>query len=261
MTTIPPVVPALPRENPYARDLPPGSVRAWLGAGWRDLVTNPVPSLLYGVLVFLLSVTIILGLALLQWDYILFPALAGFLVFAPVLAVGLYEKSRAIEQGEPATFARMAMPRAKTRGQILFMGALLSGLMLLWMRSAIIIFALFFGVRPFPGLDHVAGVLFATPTGWMILAVGSVVGGLFAAFTLAIAAFSIPMMLDQRVDAFTAMGTSWALVWNNLSTMVLWGATVLALFLLCVATGMLGLIVVFPWLGHATWHAYKSVRP
>ena len=69
------------------------------------------------------------------------------------------------------------------------------------------------------------------------------------------------MMLRQQVDALTAMGTSWALVWNNLPAMIVWGAIVLALFLLWLATGLLGLIVVFPLLGHATWHAYKAMRP
>ena len=86
------------------------------------------------------------------------------------------------------------------------------------------------------------------------------VGGLFAAFSFAISAFSIPMLLDERLDAFTAMGTSMALVWNNLPVMLTWGAIVLVLFLLGLVTGMLGLIVVFPLLGHATWHAYKAIR-
>jgi uncharacterized membrane protein len=91
-----------------------------------------------------------------------------------------------------------------------------------------------------------------------MLIVGSFVGGLFAAFSFAVSAFSIPLMFDRRIDALTAMGTSWALVWNNLPVMLVWGAIVLALFLLCVVTGLAGLIVVFPWLGHATWHAYKA---
>ena len=79
-----------------------------------------------------------------------------------------------------------------------------------------------------------------------MLVVGSAVGGLFAAFSFAISAFSIPMLLDERVDALTAMGTSMALVWNNLPVMLTWGAIVLALFLLSLATGLLGLIIVFP---------------
>ena len=69
------------------------------------------------------------------------------------------------------------------------------------------------------------------------------------------------MLLDERVDALTAMGTSMALVWNNLPVMLAWGAIVLALFLLSLATGLLGLIVVFPLLGHGTWHAYATPMP
>lgn len=93
-----------------------------------------------------------------------------------------------------------------------------------------------------------------------MLAVGNVVGGLFAAFSFAISAFSIPMLLNERVDALTAMGTSTALVWNNLPVMLTWGVIVVALFLISLATGLVGLIVVFPILGHGTWHAYRAIR-
>ena len=260
MTTIPPVVPPLPADRPYARDLAPGAALDWLRAGWRDLITDPVPSLLYGLFVFGLSLAIMAGLIWLAWDYALFPAIAGFLVFAPALAIGLYDKSRALERGEPVSLRHMIAPHARAGGQILFTGALLCGVMLLWMRAAVILYALFFGVRAFPGMDHIAPMLFTTPTGVAMLVVGTLIGGLFAAFSFAISAFSIPMMLDERVDALTAMGTSWALVWNNLPTMLVWGALVLALFILSVATGFVGLIIVFPWLGHATWHAYRAIR-
>jgi len=260
MTIIPPVVPPLPIERPYARQLPPGAALDWLGAGWRDLVTQPGPSLLYGLFVFLLSAGIIAGLVWFGWDYALFPAIAGFLVFAPALAIGLYDKSRALETGAPVSLRHMLLPHPRAGGQLLFTGALLCGLMLLWMRAAVIIYAIFFGVQPFPGLDHIAPMLFTTPIGLAMLVVGSAVGGLFAAFSFAIGAFSIPMMLDRRVDALTAMGTSWALVLNNLRPLLVWAALVLALFLLCVLTGLLGLVIIFPWLGHATWHAYRAVR-
>lgn len=258
--TLPPVVPPLPHNEPFARHLKPGVAFDWLGAGWRDLVIDPATSLLYGLLVYLLSLIIVAGLIWLGWDYALFPAMAGFLVFAPTLAIGLYAKSRALEFNQPVSFWRMVLPHARAGGQVLFIGALLCGLMLLWMRAAVIIYALFFGVRPFPGLDHVAAMLFTTSTGLAMIIVGTLVGGLFAAFAFAISAFSIPMMLDRRVDALTAMGTSWALVWNNLRPMLVWAMIVLALFLFSIATALLGLIIVFPWLGHATWHAYRTVR-
>jgi len=261
MATIPAVVPPLPRDKSWNRHYAPGVALQWLFAGWRDLLLQPAPSLVYGFLVFLVSAAIIIGLFAFGWDYILFPAFAGFMVVGPILAVGLYEKSRRIAANEPVDLGRMIVVHPASGGQILFTGVLLCLLMLLWMRAAVIVYALFFGLQPFPGLQHIALMLLTTPIGWAMVIVGTAVGGLFAAFSLAISAFSIPMLLEERVDALTAMGTSMALVWNNLPVMLAWGVIVLALFLFSLATGLLGLIVVFPVLGHGTWHAYRAIRP
>jgi len=260
MDTIPKTVPPLPRKRDYARDLPVAAALDWLRAGWQDFKVKPGTSLFFGVAVFLASVLVVVGLFALALDYILLPALAGFMVVGPLLAIGLYEKSRRIGENEPFTLAAMILVRPRSGGQVLFTGALLCLLMLFWMRAAVLLYALFFGLRPFPGLDDILPMLFTTPSGWSLLVVGTLVGGLFAAFSFAISAFSVPMLLDQRVDALTAMGTSMALVWNNLPVMLTWGAIVLALFVASVLTGLVGLIVVFPVLGHATWHAYKAVR-
>lgn len=140
-----------------------------------------------------------------------------------------------------------------------FLGLLLCLLMLLWMRAAVLIYALFFGVTPFPGLDHVAGMLFGTSYGWLMLFVGTVIGGLFAAFAFAASVFSVPMLLDRPVDALTAMATSVKLVWNNLLPLLAWGAMVCLLVAASIATALVGLIILFPLLGHATWHAYRCV--
>jgi uncharacterized membrane protein len=257
--TIPAVMPPLRPDRGLNRHLAPSAAMQWLRAGWRDLMIQPAPSLAYGIGVFAVSAAIVAGLFSFGLDYILFPAFAGFMVVGPVLAVGLYEKSRRIAAGDLVTLTDMVFVRPAS-GQILFTGVLLCGLMLLWMRAAVIIYALFFGLVDFPGLDHIAAMLFTTPTGWMLLAVGSAVGALFAAFSFAISAFSIPMLLEERADALTAMGTSVQLVWNNLPVMLMWGAIVLVLFLLSLATGLLGLIVVFPLLGHGTWHAWRAIR-
>jgi uncharacterized membrane protein len=259
--TIPAVMPPLPRGRNWNRNLRPAAAFGWLAAGWRDLVTRPGPSLAYGVIVFLVSAAIVIGLFALGWDYILFPAFAGFMVVGPILAIGLYEKSRRIAAGESVSLSDMLFVRPASGGQVLFTGVLLCLLMLLWMRAAVIIYALFFGVRPFSGLHNVTSMLFTTDVGWGMLIVGTVVGALFAAFSFAISAFSVPMLLEEPVDALTAMGTSVALVWNNLPVMLTWGAIVLVLFLVSLATGLLGLIVAFPVLGHGTWHAYRAIRP
>ncbi len=242
------------------RNLAASQAFRWLRAGWGDLCIKPGPSLLYGFALFIISVVIIAGLFELGLDYVLFPALAGFMVLGPFIAIGLYQKSRAIETGNTVSLTRMLFVRAASGPQVWFTGAILCLLMLGWMRAAIIIYALFFGLRPFPGLDHVAVLLFTTPYGLAMLVVGTVVGGLFAAFSFAISAFAVPMLLDERTDAFTAMGTSISLVWNNLPVMLMWGAIVLVLFLFSLATALVGLIVVFPLLGHATWHSYKAIR-
>jgi uncharacterized membrane protein len=249
-----------PLAQQRRRGLPASAALGWLATGWRDLKIRPLDSLVYGVVVYAISVAVVWGLFALELDYILLPALAGFMVVGPLVAIGLYAKSRAIAKGEPISLAGMLFVRPNSGGQVLFTGAILCLLMLVWMRAAVIIYALFFGLRPFPGLEHVVAMLFTTPVGLAMLVVGTVVGGLFAAFSFAISTFSIPMLLDQKTDAFTAMGTSISLVWNNLPVMIAWGVIVLALFLVCVATGLLGLIVVFPLLGHATWHSYEAMK-
>lgn len=250
------------RNAQWQRHLPTIIGIRWLGAGWRDLARQPGPSLAYGFGIFLISLGFVWILGYFGHDYVLFPALAGFMIVAPVLAIGLYEKSRALDVGETVTLRQMFSARPQAGAQVFFTGLLLCLLMLLWMRAAVIIYALFFGVRPFPGLDSILDLLLTNPLGWAMLFVGTAVGGLFASFAFAISAFSIPMLLDKRTDALTAMGTSMALVWNNLGPMIVWGGIVLVLFMVGVITGLLGLIVIFPWLGHATWHAYRMVaRP
>lgn len=261
MDSLPPVIPAVgATKTDWRRALPKATALKWLGAGWRDLIQNPGPSLAYGLLVSVASFLVVGGLFRFGHDYILFPALSGFLVVAPIAAIGLYEKSRYLAAGMPVTLRDMVLVRARSGGQILFVGLLLCLLMLLWMRAAVLLYALFFGLQPFPGLDGILPLLLYSPTGWAMLAVGSLIGGLFAAFSFAISVFAIPRLLAERTDALTAMGQSMAMVWNNLPVMLTWALIVVGLFVLSVATGLAGLIVVFPLLGHATWHAFLIMR-
>src|SRR5262249_37632462 len=156
MSVIPPVVSPLPIANRWARSLTPADPMKWLAQGWRDLMTQPAMSLAYGLLVFLISAGFVGGLVVLGRDYILFPAFAGFMVVGPILAVGLYEKSRLIEGGIPVHWRNLFFVKPHSGGQILFTVVLLCLLMLVWMRAAVIICALFFGVVALPGLNRVA---------------------------------------------------------------------------------------------------------
>ena len=250
----------VPLAEQRRRHLPAGAALGWLAAGWRDLWRNPLPSLAYGFAVFLLSLAVVWGLFRLELDYILFPALAGFMVVGPLVAIGLYRKSRDLEEGIPPSLSRMIFVKTESGAQVWYTGAILCLLMLVWMRAAVIIYALFVGLRPFPGLDHIVAMLLSTPEGLGMLVVGTAVGGLFAAFSFAISTFAIPMLLAEKTDAFTAMGTSISLTFRNLPVMLAWGAIVLALTVVAIATGFLGLIVIFPLLGHGTWHSYRAIR-
>ncbi|MFN3825437.1 MAG: DUF2189 domain-containing protein [Pseudorhodobacter sp.] len=258
---LPAIAPRVRPENGFVRDLPPLVALEWLGAGWSDLRASPAQSLAYGLAVFVLSVGVIWGLIAVGLPSLILPALSGFLVVGPLLALGLYEKSRRLQAGEAVTLTGMILSHPRSRGQMVFAGLLLFLLVMLWLRAADLIYALFYGLLPFPGYNLILGQLLTTPRGWALILAGSAVGGLFAAFAMAISLFSIPMLLERRVDALTALGTSFALTTQNLRAVLPWGAIVVAGFALSAATGLLGLIVIFPLLGHGTWHAWVSMRP
>ncbi|HWJ88258.1 MAG TPA: DUF2189 domain-containing protein [Pelagibacterium sp.] len=259
MTTLPPIVPALPPAIDRRRNLPLSAPFSWLRQGWSDLWHHPMPSLIYGIGVAGLSVLMLWAMLNFGWDQVLFPALSGLVILGPVFATGLYEKSRLRQEGREAGLGDMLRPKRGTVGHVFFVGAILCTLAMVWMRAAVIIFALFWGWRSIPGVVEVVEILFTTQMGWSLLGVGTAVGGLFAAFGFAISAFSIPLVLDRDLDAFTAMGLSMSFVWNNLGVMLVWGAIVLVSAIISVATGFVGLAILFPLLGHATWHAYRAV--
>lgn len=258
---LPAIAPRLRADAGFARNLPPLVALDWLAAGWSDLRQSPVQSLTYGLAVLALSVLVIWGLIAIGLPSLILPALSGFLVVGPLLAIGLYEKSRRLQAGQPVTLASMILAQPRSGGQLVFAGLLLCLLVMLWLRAADLLYALFYGLLPFPGYDQILGQLLTTPRGWALILTGSAVGGLFAAFAMAISLFSIPMLLERRVDALTALGTSFALTTQNLRAVLPWGVIVVAGFTLSAATGLLGLIVIFPLLGHGTWHAWVAMRP
>jgi uncharacterized membrane protein len=257
--SLPKIVPPLPRPNERARNLPGRTALDWLAAGWRDFRRNPGPSLAYGFLVWAVSAFVVWGIFRFDVEYFFFPALSGFMVLGPLMAGGLYEKSRRLETGEDTSLGQILFVRMVSSYQAVFLGLLLLLLFLLWQRASVLLYALHIGVRPFPGFDEMLAQVFTTWMGLSLIVTGAVVGGLFAAFAFAVSVFSLPMMLEERTDALTAMGISLALVWNNLRVMLAWGAIVVAVFLLSLVT-VVGLIVAFPVLGHATWHAYRAIR-
>lgn len=246
-------------ESPYARRLPAKAAQGWLRDGWRDLKSAPGPSLAYGLFLVLLSYAVLWMLAASQLLYLALPAISGFLIVGPFLAVGLYENSRRQAQGEETSLGNMLSFRPASGGQLAYAGLLLGLLVLFWLRSADLLYALFFGLTPFPGAEDALADAFTTLRGWGLILTGTLVGGLFAAFAFAISVFSVPMLVSRKTDALTAMGLSFVMTWQNLRPMLVWGAIVTGGLAISALTGLLALIVVFPLLGYGTWHAYRAI--
>jgi uncharacterized membrane protein len=181
---------------------------------------------------------------------------SGCLLVGPFLAMGLYEVSRSREQGRAPSLAQSLTCWDRHLGSMGLLVLVLTVLELVWGRASLVVFAVFFDT----GMPSTASVLQAVfnPRNWAFLAVYVLVGGIFAALVFCSTVVSIPMILDRDTDAVTASLTSFQVVLQNTAAMLFWGALVVALTLLALWPWALGILVVGPWLGHATWHAYRE---
>jgi uncharacterized membrane protein len=231
----------------------------WLAAGWRDMWRVPSISFLYGLAVALISAALTAGLFSLNISALALSLAAGFMLIGPLLAVGLYEASRRLETGEPVSLHDVILVSTRSPLQLVFLGLLLMLALLAWLRVAMLLFALFFGLQPIPPIEEFLPTLLFTWHGLALLAVGTGVGGVIAFGVYMISVVSVPMLMAEDRDAMTAVITSIRVVLKNPKPMILW-AWLIALLLACgLVTGYLGLIVTFPLVGHATWHAYRAV--
>lgn len=256
---LPVVRPPQRPASTLARNLPARAALDWLAGGWRDFRAAPGQSLAYGGFLAALSYAVLWALAASGLLYLALPAVSGFLIVGPFLAIGLYDFSRRRAKGETATLRQMLLVRPASGAQLAYAGLLLGLLILFWLRTADLLYALFFGLTPFPGAGEALWNVFTMTRGWALLVVGSAVGGLFAAFAFALSLFSVPMLMATQRDALTAMGLSFAMTTHNLAPCLAWGGIVVAGMIVSAATGLLGLIVVFPVLGFGTWHAWRAI--
>lgn len=250
-------VPPAPAGPEVAGDLTWRDLAAALAAGWRDFVAMPRFGLFFG------GFYVLAGLAIgwatisggnLSW---LIPAIAGFPLVAPFVAVGLYEASRRRAAGEPLTWgAVLGALKGHGDDQILSMGVIVFVAFSFWMIVAHAIFAVFVGESGM-GRDPLAALM--TPPGLAMLAVGSAVGGAMAFAFYAMTVISLPLLVDRRHDFLTAIIASLAAVRRNFAVMLGWAALIAGLLFVAMLPGFLGLMVALPVLGHATWHLYVRV--
>jgi uncharacterized membrane protein len=238
----------------------------WLASGWSDLRRAAPVSLAWGF------AFAIVGLALLWvmhdngWYNFMFPAIAGFMLLAPILVVGLYKISDELEEGNSVSFSTPFKAWQGNIGQVALMGFVLGLFFLAWIRFATLLFALFFGdsiptsvgTGP-PSLRGFVEQYILSAENIPFLIVGTGIGAVFAFAVFSIAVVSVPMLMDRHTNIFAAIATSFRAVQVNFWPMLLW-AVLISLFTAAgMAVFMVGLTIALPLIAHATWHAYRDL--
>jgi uncharacterized membrane protein len=219
----------------------------WIRAGWSDIRRAPRQSLSYGLAITAMSYLVsFMALKLGNW-VILISLLSGFIFIGPVMAIGMYAISAQLQRGQDPSLARCLREERKCMGNALVFALLLMVIFLIWARAASMLH-IFFPMEADPGWRQLL----------TFYGIGSAVGSLFAIITFSLAAFSLPMMLDRKVDAVTAVITSINAVLRNKPAMVLWVTLIVLGTALGFATAFLGLAITIPLIGHATWHGYQA---
>ena len=230
---------------------------SWLASGWRDMMAAKGIAAFYGVCFSLMA--LVLGVVFRNKPEYAMSIASGCLLVGPFLAMGLYEASRRLGLGSAPELGASLMCWDKHIRSMGMLVLVLIVLELLWGRASLVVFAVFFNT----GMPSTTGVIQAifSLQNWEFLAVYLLVGGFFAALVFAISVVSIPMILDRDTDAISAAITSLQVVFGNVWVMLLWGLLVSALVAVALVPYGAGLLLIGPWLGYASWHAYKgSVR-
>jgi uncharacterized membrane protein len=231
-----------------------------LRQGWEDFKAVPSHAIILCVIYPVLGLVLfrmVLGYSVLP---LLFPLAAGFTLVGPFAALGLYELSRRRERGEEAAaWHAVHVLRAPSFGAMLALGTLLLALFVTWIAAADAIYIANFGHAPAASISDFARRVLTTPDGWSLIVVGCGVGFVFALVALCVSVVSFPLMLDRHASAVDAIRTSLRAVMKNPFTMAVWGLIVAALLVIGSLPLFVGLAVVLPVLGHATWHLYRKV--
>lgn len=228
----------------------------WLGKGWRDMWRQPAASLFYGVAIAVAGAAILGVTATLA--YLFAAAITGFLLVAPMLAAGLYELSRRYLAGEPATLADSMVAWKRNPSALVGFGLLSMLAGTAWQVLSVVIVALFYkGGAMLPAAMIVEVLL--NPSHYLLFTIYMGAGGLLAAIVFALSVVSMPMLVDRRCDLLCALMTSINAVAENPLPLALWAVIIMLLTVFGFATALVGLVLVMPWLGHASFHAYKDL--
>lgn len=247
----------IPRREYKIPSLPAGRTWSWLRRGWADLVAAPAISLAYGLLLALVGFLLTFLLIALDRFFLVPIFAAGFFILAPLLAVGLYSVAKLHGEGRSRDRAGIMANLRTNAPSIGGMGVVLLLIFINWIMLSNLLFGGVFH-EIMPAWDQVKPlpVMFAESAPF--LAVYGGIAVVLAILVFRMTAVALPMLVDDEIDAFNAVFASWKAVGENAATMTTWAATIFVLTLIGFLTFYLGLILILPWLGYASWHAYRD---
>lgn len=251
-TVTAPSAPALPkvRQISFAAPL------KWLRQGWVDLGRQPAASLFYGIATAVTG-AVILGVTA-QLPHLFAAAITGFLLVAPMLAAGLYELSRRYLADEPAPLVESMLAWKRNPSGLVGFGLLSMFAGTLWQLVSAGILGLFYRGQALGPVDMMVEVL-VNPQHFFLFFTYVCAGGVLAAMVFVLSVVSVPMLVDRRCDLLTALGASINSVAENPLPLAYWAFIIMLLTGLGFATALVGMVLVMPWLGHASFHAYKDL--
>jgi len=228
-----------------------------LGAGVRDFVASPGLGLFFGGVYAVGGIALVALFAYLELPYVGYPLAMGFALIAPFVCAGTYEVSRLHERGQPASWSAVLGAVWLRSGKDLGWLALVSVFTLIvWVDFAVFLFLMFYGLH-LPEMHAFVASVFSTVEGFAFALLGNLIGAAIAMFVFSITVVSVPMLVDRDVDFVTAMLTSVRCVIANPFVMCAWAALIGLLLGLSILSGFVGLFVILPVLGHASWHLYR----
>ncbi|MBZ0098997.1 MAG: DUF2189 domain-containing protein [Taibaiella sp.] len=230
----------------------------WLCTGWRDFVERPVLGVIYGLLVTLAGLVMTFGLNSIGMLYLVPVLCAGFLLIAPIMVVGLYADAKQRQLSNASQAEKMGRILYYNMSSISGMGIILMLVFINWvMLSNLMLAGVLHQMLPTLGGSTESLSIFYSNLPFLFVYIG--LGAILAALVFRICVISIPMLVDQNVDTFNAIFVSWKASGENVAAMTLWALLIAGLCLIGFLTMFIGLIVIIPVLGYASWHAYQDL--
>jgi len=248
-----------PPKLPEIRPVAMSDIAAALKAGLKDFIRAPWFGLFFGGIYAGGGLLILASLNVFNMPWMILPIAIGFPLIGPFVAVGLYEVSRRLATGQALRWSEVLLVIFRQRErQLGWMAFVVLFIFWIWIYQVRLLVALFLGFKSFSGIGAFVEIVTTTPEGLGFLGVGTLIGALLAFILFSATVIAMPLLLDRDLDFISAMIVSFKTVFKSPVAMLGWGVTVTVLAVLAMLPAFIGLMVVLPVLGHATWHVYVS---